>query len=190
MDDGIYKAFAAVPRRNFLPEDVAEQADKDMPLPIGFGQTNSQPTTVAMMLDWLDVQPGDKVLDVGSGSGWTSALLSHLTGKDGSVDAVEIIPELVEFGRHNCQNLGIKNVRFHQAGKRYGWPEHAPYGRILVSAAADQLPAELIGQLKPGGRMVIAVRNSIFIIDKDESGKIEKQERPGFMFVPLVPGKD
>lgn len=186
MDGPIEKAFAAAPRRNFLPEDIQDRSGIDAPLPIGFGQTNSQPTTVALMLQWLDVQPGDKVLDVGSGSGWTSALLSQLTGKGGSVDAVEIIPELVEFGRRSCQNLGIKNVRFHQAGKRYGWPEGAPYDRILVSAAGDRVPEELLEQLKLGGRLVVPVRSSVFIIDKNENGNIEKQEQPGFIFVPLV----
>lgn len=186
MGNPVDKAFAAVPRSGFLPPNMVESASLDMPLPIGFGQTNSQPTTVALMLEWLDVQPGDKVLDVGSGSGWTSALLSHLTGRKGQVHAVEIVPELVEFGYDNCRNLGSKNVHFHQAGKAYGWPDKAPYDRILVSAAAGTMPPELLGQLKPGGRLVIPVKSTIYIIDKDERGEISQREQPGFVFVPLV----
>lgn len=188
MSDAIDEAFAAVLRRNFLPDYAADQAELDMPLPIGFGQTNSQPTTVAMMLDWLDVEPGQNVLDVGSGSGWTTGLLSHLTGQQGKVEAVEIVPELVEFGRDNCAWLGIKNVEFHQAGKTYGWTEQAPYDRILVSAAAESMPEELFTQLKPAGRLVVPVKSTIYIIDKDESGEISQRQQPGFIFVPLVPG--
>lgn len=189
MDDKIDKAFQKAPRSNFLPEEVASQAGLDIPLPIGFGQTNSQPSTVAMMLDWLEVQTGDKVLDIGSGSGWSSALLSYLTGTDGRVDAVEAVPELVEFGRGNCARLDIKNVRFHQAGKQYGWPKNAPYDRILVSAAAREMPEELFGQLSLGGRLIIPVGGSIWIVDKDEQGNIERREKPGFRFVPLVPNR-
>ncbi len=188
MSDAIDEAFAAVPRRNFLPENMVDNAKLDVPLPIGFGQTNSQPTTVAMMLDWLDVEPGQKILDIGSGSGWTTGLLSYLAGKQGKVEAVEIVPELVEFGRDNCARLGIKNVEFHQAGKTYGWTEQAPYDRILVSAAAESMPEELFTQLKNGGRLVVPVKSTIYIIDKDETGKITQREQPGFMFVPLVPG--
>lgn len=186
MTNDLDKAFAAAPRRYFLPEDVRSQADLDVPLPVGFGQTNSQPTTVAIMLRWLGVEPGDKVLDVGSGSGWTTALLANLTGKRGVVHAVEVIPELLEFGRDNCALLNIRNAEFHQAGRRFGWSKEAPYDRILVSAAADELPKELIGQLKPGGRMVVPVRNSVFVIDKDGKGRLSEREEPGFMFVPLV----
>jgi protein-L-isoaspartate(D-aspartate) O-methyltransferase len=180
------KAFAAIPRRNFLPAETADQAELDVPLPIGFGQTNSQPTTVAMMLDWLEVMPGHKVLDIGAGSGWTSALLSFLVGPNGHVHAIEIIPELMEFAEDNCARLGIKNVDFHQAGQQYGWPQAAPYDRILVSASAKVLPQELFDQLKPGGRMVVPVGNSIYVINKDQQGVVTKSEKPGFRFVPLV----
>lgn len=182
------RLFRAVPRRNFLPPETQNNADIDAPLPIGYGQTNSQPTTVAMMLDWLQVEPGDHLLDVGSGSGWTSALLAKLTGKKGQVTAVEIVPQLVEFGRENCERLEVANVTFYQAGEQYGWPAQAPYDRILVSAAADKVPPELIQQLKPGGRMVIPIDDLIFVIDKDKNGELDRFIHRGFRFVPLIPG--
>lgn len=186
MDPRLEQAFQAVPRRNFLPDDLADAEVADMPLPIGFGQTNSQPTTVAMMLSWLQVEPGNKILDVGSGSGWTTALLAHLTGKEGQVVAVEIVPELVEFGRQNCEQFGFRNIEFHQATTQLGWPLDAPYDRILVSAAAKRLPDELIEQLAPEGCLVIPVRHSVWVIEKEATGKVTEQEHPGFVFVPLV----
>ncbi len=186
MHPDIDAAFDAMPRPNFLPEDVADMAEYDTAIPIGYGQTNSQPYTVAKMLEWLQVETGDNILDVGSGSGWTTALLSHLTGKKGKVTAVEIVPELVEMGRNNCQRLNINNVSFHQAGKKFGWPKGAPYDKILVSASKSSVPQELIDQLKTGGRMVIPNLTSILVIDKDEQGKLQTTEHPGFAFVPLL----
>lgn len=111
--DRVAQVFAKTPRENFLPEEYGGIAAIDSALPIGFGQTNSQPSTVARMLEWLEPQPGDKVLDVGCGSGWTTALLSRLVGPLGRVHAVELVPELVEFGRQNVERLGIKNASFH-----------------------------------------------------------------------------
>ena len=183
---GIDQAFKAMKRENFLPEGVKHMASIDAPLNIGFEQTNSQPTTVRMMLGWLDVEPGQKILDVGSGSGWTTALLSYLAGPQGNIIAVEKEPDLVEFGRQNCQRLGIKNAIFHHAGKTYGWPKQAPYDRILVSAAADKLPQALVDQLGDNGSMVIPLRHSIWVITKDKKGNVEQEEYPGFVFVPLI----
>lgn len=182
----IEQAFEAVPRSEFLPEEVQESASEDRPLPIGHGQTNSQPSTVRLMLEWLDAQEGDKVLDVGSGSGWSSALLAYLTGATGSVIATEKIPQLILFGEQNCERLGIKNVTFRQAGHTLGWPAEAPYDRILVSAGAEQLPAKLLDQLKPGGKMVIPVDNEILEIETDSEGEIYVTHHPGFVFVPLL----
>lgn len=182
----IEAAFRAVPREEFLPPEQRINSAWDAPIPIGYGQTNSQPYTVALMLEWLDVQPGDKVLDVGSGSGWTSALLAQLTGSRGHVYAVEKVPELVGFGETNCRRLNIKNVFFHKAGETLGLPKFAPYDRILVSAAAAKLPRDLLDQLKTGGRMVIPIRSSIIVIDKTGEETYEQQEKPGFAFVPLV----
>lgn len=180
------EAFKAAPRSSFLPPEVQSQADLDSALPIGHGQTISQPYTVRLMLNWLDVKPGNTILDVGSGSGWTTALLAYLTGPKGRVVAIERLPELVQTGAHNCQKLKIKNVEFHLAGKSLGYQPKGPYERILVSAAARYLPDELIDQLKPNGRLVIPVKNSIFVIVKDNASKISKTEHYGFVFVPLI----
>jgi protein-L-isoaspartate(D-aspartate) O-methyltransferase len=169
-----------------MPPEVKSMSGADRALPIGYGQTISQPTTVEMMLEWLDAQPGDKLLDVGSGSGWTAALLSHIVGSKGKVYAVELIPELVKFGRNNAEHVGVKNAEFFQAGTTYGLPEHGPYDRVLVSAAANEIPQELVHQLKLEGKMVIPVRNSIYEISKESNDKIQTKEHPGFVFVPLI----
>lgn len=187
MKSHIKKAFERYPRRLFVPISVRSAVEFDRAFPIGYGQTVSQPTTVALMLQWLDPQNGDHIMDVGSGSGWTTALLSFLVGSKGVVHAVEIIPELLEFGRENCRRLGIGNAMFHLATKTYGWPSGAPYDRILVSATAEDLPLELVDQLKTGGKLVIPIGHDIWeIIKVDEDGFIEKRVHSGFVFVPLV----
>ena len=178
-------AFKKTPRQKFLPDYDSYLANNDMALPIGFGQTNSQPYTVQLMLGWLDPEVGDRILDVGSGSGWTTALLANLVGSTGRVYAVEAIPQLVGFGRNNCLKLGLRNVGFYQAGKRLGLPRFAPYDRILVSAAADDVPQELLNQLASGGKMVIPVKNDILEIEK-AGDDIEIIAHPGFVFVPLI----
>ncbi|MBX4197014.1 protein-L-isoaspartate O-methyltransferase [Candidatus Saccharibacteria bacterium] len=184
--DRIGQAFTKFDRVNFIPNEAKPMAQVDAPVPIGYGQTNSQPTTVEMMLEWLDVQPGDKVLDVGSGSGWTTALLSYLAGPKGEIYAVELVPELVEFGRENAERAGVKNAKFYQAGDQFGLPERAPFDRILVSASADKLPQVLIDQLKPGGKLVVPVHNDILEVIKDTNGKTHTKTHPGFVFVPLI----
>lgn len=181
---GVEQAFTAIKRVNFVPDEYKDMANIDGPLPIGYGQTISQPTTVRLMLGWLDVRPGDKILDVGSGSGWTTALLSYLAGEKGRVYAVERIPELLEMGEKNCEKIAVTNVSFHPAGSQYGLEDFAPYSRILVSASADKLPEELLEQLKPGGKMVIPVQNEILEITKGKT--IKTTRHPGFVFVPLI----
>lgn len=184
--DRISQAFDAFPRKLFLPNSAKQSAGIDAPISIGFNQTNSQPSTVRKMLEWLDVQPGSSVLDIGSGSGWTTALLSYLAGENGHVVAVERIPTLVDMGRENCKKANVRNAEFHQAKEGiFGWPEGAPYDRILVSAAADELPEELLDQLKEGGRMEVPVRTSIWVVEKQSRG-VRKTEHPGFYFVPLL----
>ncbi len=180
------EAFRQVPRKNFLKAGSTQLVDIDKPILIGHGQTNSQPSTVEAMLRWLDVKKGQKVLDVGSGSGWTAALLSNLVGPKGRVVAVDIVPELVELGKSNCKKLKLKNITFHQATNEFGWPEDAPYDRILVSASAESLPDSLIDQLANDGKMVIPVRNEIIELSRGEASEVLKTSHYGFAFVPLV----
>ena len=179
-------AMRTVPRIEFLPPGVRMKANLDVPLPIGFGQTNSQPSTVRRMLTWLDPKPGEKILDVGSGSGWTTALLASLVGPEGTVHAVEKVPQLVRFGARNCKRAGVRNAHFFKAGKEYGLFHFAPYDRILVNAAAEKLPGILVDQLKAGGRMIVPVGNSIHVINKTDTTTFEDTEYPGFIFVPLL----
>lgn len=184
--DRIDEAFEVVDRANFVPKELRGSVDIDAPLPIGYGQTNSQPYTVRLMLEWLDTQPGNKILDVGSGSGWTTALLAYLVGPKGQVYAVERVSELVEFGQENCERAGVKNAHFFTAGDEFGLPEEAPFDRILVSASADKLPPELIDQLKVGSKMVIPIQNDILEITKKSATDLDIQKHPGFVFVPLL----
>jgi len=184
--DIITEAFQRAPRVAFLPPEVQEYADEDRPLSIGYGQTNSQPTTVRRMLEWLDVKPGQKILDVGSGSGWTSALLAFLSSPLGFVWAVEKVRDLVGFGRRNCEALEIENVMFVPARRQLGLPTEAPYDRILVSASAPELPDELVNQLGPDGTMVVPVRNDIYIVKKGRDGRVHIDVQSGYIFVPLV----
>ena len=180
-------AFKIVPRKLFLPDDMQQYAHYDEALAIGFGQTNSQPSTVLRMLEWLTPAPGNAVLDVGSGSGWTSALLSRLVGPTGKVTAVEIVPELVAIGRDNCIKLGIKDVDFQHA-TTIGYPPNAPYDRILVSAGSEKIPLKLIDQLADNGVMVLPINTDILEIHKNIND-IEIFVHPGYVFVPFIDPK-
>lgn len=182
----IEQAFDAFPRELFLPPSGADRAGVNRPISIGHGQTNSQPSTVRQMLEWLDVKRGAHVLDVGAGSGWTTALLSHLVGEKGDVVAVELVSELVTFGQENCRRTGVQNAVFHQAEKTLGWPAQAPYDNILVSASARYFPEELVEQLAAPGKLVIPVGNTVYEIIKNARGEIAQVPHPGYVFVPLV----
>ncbi len=182
----ITQAFQDVKRLYFVPKQVRGLVNLDMPLSIGFGQTNSQPTTVRLMLEWLDAKHGNKVLDLGSGSGWTTALIGHIVGKLGTVYGVERIPELLEFGRRNCQEANVFNTEFFLAEDVVGLPKHAPFDRILVNANANVFPEELLDQLKVGGKIVAPVRGIVYEVTKLARGKTKVKEHPGFVFVPLV----
>lgn len=185
----IKAAFRAVLRADFVGDDYLSEAYEDYPLPIGYGQTISQPTTVAFMLELLDAAEGDRVLDVGSGSGWTTALLAHLVGKKGRVVGVERIPELVLLGQKNLAKYDFKNASIREAGDVLGAPDEVPFERILVSASADELPRELVVQLKEGGTMVIPIKDTLYKIEKARGGSLKKTSYPGFAFVPLLEGK-
>ncbi|HJL55660.1 MAG: protein-L-isoaspartate O-methyltransferase [Candidatus Pacebacteria bacterium] len=179
-------AFTAIDRKDFVPEDYVEEAYEDYPLPLGSTeQTISQPTTVAFMLELLNPQKGEKILDVGSGSGWTTALLAHLVGESGAVTGVEIIPELVKLGNNNLKKYDFKNAQILKAGKEIELGGEAPFDKILVSAAAEDLPKKLMEQLKVGGTMVIPVYDNLWQVKKTEGGAdVKKFER--FEFVPLI----
>ena len=178
-------AFSKIDRQNFVPEYLRDQAYLDAPLPIGYGQSISQPSTVKLILQWLDAKPNETVLDVGSGSGWTTALLSEIVKPNGKIFAVERIPELVKLGKDNCDRIGITNAKFFQSGKEYGLPQYAPFNRILVSAAASELPIELLDQLKANGKLIIPVEDDILEITKT-TNNYKTIIHPGFIFVPLI----
>jgi protein-L-isoaspartate(D-aspartate) O-methyltransferase len=185
------QAFLTVPRQHFMISDNKNLANLDLPQPIGHRQTISQPTTVKKMLTWLNPGQGDKILDIGSGSGWSSALLSYLTGEDGKVFAAERIPELKLFGENNCHDFGCKNIEFFLTDKKVGLKSLAPFDRILVSASYNYIPDTLIDQLAPGGTLVIPIKNSIMQVKKDLCGNIEyTKEHFGYMFVPLIIKED
>jgi protein-L-isoaspartate(D-aspartate) O-methyltransferase len=184
--DRVDAAFAAAPREWFLPEGQRHRAAYDGPIDIGHGQTNSQPRTVANMLRLLDVRAGDRVLDVGSGSGWTTALLAHLTGETGSVLGLEIVPELVELGATNLANGEWPWARIEQAAPgEPGDPAGAPYDRILVSAGARELPAGLVDQLSPAGRLVVPVAGEMLLVERAD-GQPVVSRHGYYRFVPLV----
>lgn len=193
MDDRVSAAFAAVPREGFLPEVSREDAGHDGPIPIGRGQTNSQPRTVAAMLRLLDVHPGHRVLDVGSGSGWTTALLAHLAGPDGEVLGVELEPDLAAWGAANLTRWlssgsvgspATATIRPARPGV-LGAPDAAPFDRILVSANAKALPPPLVAQLNPdGGRLVVPVSSTMTLTVR-HGDKLKTTEHGAYRFVPL-----
>ena len=188
MSIKIVEAFEKVDRRDFVLSEYADYAYEDIPLPIGYNQTISQPSTVAFMFELLEPMEGLKVLDVGSGSGWTTALLAQIVGESGVVVGIEVIPELVNFGRSNIAKYCNKpSVNIFPAAETFGYPLKSPYDRILVSASSDEIPLELIKQLKVGGIMVIPIKNSLYKVSKksDNLNDISTEEYPGFVFVPL-----
>ncbi len=191
---GVAWAFAAVPRADFLPEGERGQAGLDEPVPIGYGQTSSQPSTVRAMLELLDVRPGQRVLDVGAGSGWTTALLARLTGPTGAVVGVERVPELAAAASAAVASADLTWAHVHTAEPHVlGAPDAGPYDRILVSAMARRLPLELVSQLVPGGVMVLPVHGRMLRVVRrpppdDDPADAQVSEHGWYRFVPLVTG--
>ena len=184
--DEVRAAMEAVPRAGFLPRGARFRAGFDGPISIGHGQTSSQPRTVADMLRLLEVHRGARVLDVGSGSGWTTALLARLTGPDGSVIGVELVPALAAWGAANLARTPCRWASIRAAlPEVLGWPAAAPYDRILVSAGARTLPQELVDQLDDDGRIVVPV-NGTMTLGVRRGGELSTSAHGSYRFVPLL----
>ena len=185
----IIDAFLHIKREDFVPPDEKDAAYLNTALPIGFGQTISQPLVVAFMLELLKPQKGEKILDVGCGSGWTTALIAYLVQPQGKVIGIDIIKELVMFAQKNIEKYQFLNkgrVQLIHGDGKLGFKKEAPYDKILVSASSSQIPTELLNQLKTDGRLVIPIKDSIVLVEKIHDNNIKKTEFPGFAFVPLV----
>jgi protein-L-isoaspartate(D-aspartate) O-methyltransferase len=154
LDARVMRVLGSVGRHRFVPVELRSQAYKNRPLPIGHGQTISQPYIVALMTDLLELEAGDVVLEIGTGSGYQAAILSRLVSR---VYTMEIIPELAESASERLQRLGFANVEVRNADGYYGWPQHGPFDAIIVTAASSHIPPPLVQQLKPGGILMIPV---------------------------------
>lgn len=186
----VLRALVRVPRHRFVPEKLRDKSYQNRPLPIGYGQTISQPYIVALMTDLLDLEPQDTVLEVGTGSGYQAAVLASLVNK---VVTMEIIPELAERARYRFKRLGIDNIRLVTGDGYFGCPEAAPFEAIMVTAAGDHIPPPLINQLKPGGKMVIPVGGpftvqQLTLVEKGENNAVRTQHLLPVRFVPLTGG--
>ena len=184
----VMDAMDAVPRHRFVPSRSINSAYANRPLPIGHGQTISQPYIVALMTELLQPQPGDVMLEVGTGSGYQAAVLATLVAR---VYTIEIIQPLADTATARLRELGYRNIRVKTGDGYYGWPEHGPYDGIIVTAAASSIPPPLIKQLKPGGRMVIPVgapfhTQDLILLQKDTKGRVTTTSVLPVAFVPLT----
>ncbi len=184
----VLRAMRTVARHRFVPTDYVDQAYADHPLPIGYGQTISQPYIVAWMTELLALQPGEKVLEIGTGSGYQAAVLAELDDID--VYSIEIVPELAEQAANRLRDLGYTDVHVKQGDGYYGWEEYAPFDAIIVTAAPDHLPAPLAQQLKDGGRLVIPIGppggyQSLWQFVKDGE-ELRAYNMGGVIFVPFT----
>jgi len=187
----IIEAFKNIDRKNFVPESLEEEAYVNAPLPIGWGQTISQPATVAFMIELLQPEKGDNILDVGAGSGWQTALLGEIVGKKGKVFAMELVEKLAEFGKSNVEKydfIKTGRVEFIHGDAEKGLPEKAPFDRIIAAASAKMIPEAWKKQLKVGGHLVAPVGSSVLLLVKKSENEFEKLENPGFAFVPFISG--
>ena len=190
LDPGVIAALGAVPREEFVPAELAEFAYDNRPLPIGQGQTISQPYIVAVMTDLLRPEPRHRVLEVGTGCGYQAAVLALLVAQ---VYSLETVPELAEQAAERLKRLGIRNVEVRRGDGNLGWPEHAPYDGIIATAAAREVPPAVIEQLAVGGRLVIPVGprggdQELVVIRKEADGAIDRRAVLPVAFVPLVKG--
>jgi protein-L-isoaspartate(D-aspartate) O-methyltransferase len=187
-NEDVLRVMSSVPRHRFVPDKLLHLAYADHPLPIGYGQTISQPYIVAWMTELLDLKPGERVLEIGTGSGYQAAVLAELG--DVEVYSIEIIPELAEAAAGRLQDLGYDQVHVRQGDGYYGWPEAAPFDAIIVTAAPDHLPAPLVAQLKPGGRIVVPIGpaggfQSLWKFVQ-EGGELVAYNLGGVAFVPFT----
>ncbi len=187
-DAGVLAAMRAVPRHLFVPAGEIDHAYEDRPLPIGYGQTISQPYIVALMTALARPQPGHRVLEVGTGSGYQAAILSRVTGR---VFSVEIVEARAHESADRLARLGYDNVTVRAGDGYLGWPEQSPFDAILVTAAPDHVPPALVAQLKPGGRLVIPVGavydvQELQLIEKDQAGRVRTHYVTSVRFVPLT----
>jgi protein-L-isoaspartate(D-aspartate) O-methyltransferase len=192
IDPDVLNAMREVPRHEFVPDEVVPYAYQDRPLPIGHGQTISQPFIVALMTDLLDVEPGDKVLEIGTGSGYQAAVLSPLAER---VYSIEIVPELGKRAGRTLDQLNLANVETKVADGYYGWPEEAPFDAIVVTAAASHIPPPLVQQLEPRGRMVIPIGGAfsaqqLMLVEKQPDGSVTTRQLLPVRFVPFTRAED
>jgi protein-L-isoaspartate(D-aspartate) O-methyltransferase len=177
LDKQVLRAMTKVPRHEFVPAEVQSCAYLDTPLPIGFGKTISQPFMVAVMTDLLELKPDDAVLEIGTGLDYQTAVLAELAGR---VYSIEIIDELAQRAAQRLKQQGYTNVEVRAANGYLGWPEHAPFDKVIVTAAPDLIPTPLINQLKTGGRMAIPVglprAQQLLLVEKDRNGKVATKE--------------
>ena len=188
-DKNVLRAMRSVPRAAFVPEETRQYACGDFPLSIGFGQTISQPYIVALMTELLELKQGDRVLEVGTGSGYQAAVLAELPGI--GVYTVEIIPELAESARRRLDSVGYRRVHTKQSDGYDGWSEHAPFDAIILTAAPDHLPRPLVDQLATGGRLVCPIGppggyQTLWKFVKQSDGRISKADIGGVAFVPFT----
>jgi len=192
FDERVMQAMQTVDRRAFVSSENKGFAFENSPLPIGHGQTISQPYMVALMTDLVDVTPESVVLEIGTGSGYQAAVLSRLVRQ---VFTVEKIPELAESARQRLKALGYENVEVRSGSGYHGWKEKAPFDAIIVTAAATHIPQSLVDQLKPGARMVIPIGlphmyQELMLVAKGKGGTTHTDSVLGVSFVPLVVGDD
>ena len=190
LDDRVLRVMAKVPRHEFVPVEVKPYAYLNRPLPIGFDKTISQPLMVAVMTDLLELRPDDLVLEVGTGLGYQSAVLAELAGR---VYSVEIIEELAQRAVQRLKRQGYANIDVRVGNGYFGWPEYAPFDKVIVTAASDLIPPPLIYQLKGGGRMVLPVglpdAQKLVVVDKDLNGRVGTKEIMRVLF-SLLEGSD